>query len=50
MQGRIQDSKLGVAQMDGKIWKTGGHIYFKYTTITMTYIYVIVIVVYLKYL
>ena len=24
MQGRIQDLKLGVAQMDWKIWKTRG--------------------------
>ena len=23
-QGRIQDLKLGVAQMDWKIWNTGG--------------------------
>ena len=34
-QGRIQDLKLGVAQMDGKIWKPGGyyyhHIYIYYT-------------------
>ena len=41
VQGRIQDLKLGVAQMDLIIWKPGGgHIYFKYTTITITYIYI----------
>ena len=40
MQGRSQDLKLGVAQMDLIIWKPGGHIYFKYTTITITHIYI----------
>ena len=29
-QGRIQDFKLGVAQMDWKKWKGGGLNYFKY--------------------
>ena len=46
-QGRIQDFKLGVAQMDWKIWKPGGgggggggvlHKYIKNTSIIVTYI------------
>ena len=27
-QGRIQDFKLGVAQMNGEIWKGGGGVFF----------------------
>ena len=44
-QGRIQDSKLGVAQMDWKIWKPGGagggshisQIYYDYHNISFNY-------------
>ena len=46
LQGQIQDLKLGVAQMDWKIWKKGGggtfqvrflyiYIYFKYDIFQM---------------
>ena len=38
-QGRIQDSKLGVAQMDCKIWNAGeGVLGVRYDTIIIVYI------------
>ena len=42
LQGRIQDLKLGVAQMDWKIWKPGvgvGVVYFIYFLLNIFILY-----------